>query len=211
MCISEKLTSPAGNDNIKYVKYNIKYVKYNGYLKAGGMGYHGSMTHPVAQPGYKPVSESMFYMWRCVICMIHADGLVHEREVEVFDRLIAALGQAYILTPEHLETFRADMAPPQDIEKFLPQVTDPECQSLLIFFSQILASADGNVDFEEAELVGRLNGVFGGQLETAETIAAIRKDITARREAQGEAGDGRPEIYYAIGVLMRRLGVEMPD
>jgi uncharacterized membrane protein YebE (DUF533 family) len=172
------------------------------------------MSRVSTQETLKPISESMFYMWRCVICMAHADGIVHEKERELFDRIFANMGQVYDVSLAHAETFRRDIAAPQDIEKLLPFIADPECQSLLIFFSQVVACIDGRLDFQEAELIGQLYGAFGGKEDTAANIGAIRDDIAARMKLYEESGHERPErpaTYYALDALLLRLGIDLLD
>lgn len=171
-----------------------------------------SQTSP--QAALKPVSESLFYMWRCVICMAHADGVVHAQERAFFDRIFAHMGKTYDLTSEHLETFAQDLETQQDIEELQAHMTDPECKSLLIFFSQIVACSDGKLDFEEAALIGRLDGAFGAQPDTEETIAEIRNDIAERMKLYREAGHqkpDRPAVHYALDALLLRLGIDVLD
>lgn len=172
------------------------------------------MNQTSPQAALKPVSESLFYMWRCVICMAHADGVVHEQERAFFSRIFAHMSRAYDLTPEHLETFARDLETRQDVEELQAHITDPECKSLLIFFSQIVACSDGKLDFEEAALIGRLDGAFGAQPDTEETIAQIRNDISERMKLYRENEDqkpGRPAVHYALDALLLRLGIDMLD
>lgn len=172
------------------------------------------MNQTSPQPALKPVSESLFYMWRCVICMAHADGVVHEKERAFFDGIFTHMGRAYDLTSEHLETFAKDLEEQQDLDALLTHLTDPECKSLLIFFSQVVACSDGKLDFEEAALIGKLDGAFGAQPDTEETVAQIRNDIAERMKLYKEAGHqkpDRPAVYYALDALLLRLGIDVLD
>ena len=45
------------------------------------------MTGPTPQQSKKPVSDSMFNMWRCIIMVAHADGIIHEKESEFFEKV----------------------------------------------------------------------------------------------------------------------------
>lgn len=170
------------------------------------------MSQTSAQPALKPVSESLFYMWRAVICMAHADGIVHQSERDLFERIFENMGRAYDIAPAYLDTFRKDLDAPQGIDRLLPHITDPECKSLLIFFSQVVACADGKLDFSEAALIGKLDAAFGAQPDTETTVEQIRADIAKRMKDYKSRNTDPPlraAIYYALDALLLRLGIDM--
>ena len=50
--------------------------------------------------GKRPLTESLFAMWRCAVVVAHADGVMHETELTHFTHLFQVLGYAFTLTPE---------------------------------------------------------------------------------------------------------------
>lgn len=169
------------------------------------------MTQPSPHTSPKPFTESHYYMWRAVIAVAHADGVVHDKEKELFDKVIHSVARSYALTDEHLGTFTRDLQEAQDIYTLIPHISDPECKALLLFFSQIVASIDGSLAYDEATLVGRLHGKLGSMPDTRERVSEIRANIADRmkqRRADLAANKERDPIYYAVDALLMRLGVE---
>ena len=114
------------------------------------------MTPVQPQVSGQPVSTSTFYMWRCVIAIAHADGLVHELERAYIERIITNMDRIYGLTPEQKSTFAADLEKPQNIPDLLPYINDPAVRSQLIYFGGLLAHADGVLDPRESDILKKL-------------------------------------------------------
>jgi uncharacterized tellurite resistance protein B-like protein len=172
------------------------------------------MTNTSAQPCKKPVSESLYYMWRCIIVMAHADGVVHEKEQEFFDKVFANMARAYALTPAQQETFASDLKTAQNIDALLPHVTDPEFRSLLLYFSQVVAWIDGNLSPDESNLLRKLHDAFGKGPETNEVMQRIRADIAdqmfkRRADQQQSRQLERNPLFYALDALLMRLGIDL--
>lgn len=171
------------------------------------------MTKTSTNPTRQAFTDSMFSMWRCVILVAHADGVIHDKERELFDKVFASLARTYALTPEHMATFQQDFAQKQDIDVLLPRVTDPEAKALLLFFAQVVASIDGVLAYNEATLVGQLHARIGNSPDAKDRVAEIRADIADqmknRRADQGTVD--RNPIYYALDALLLRLGVDPID
>ena len=162
----------------------------------------------------KPVSDSLFNMWRCAIVMAHADGVIHESEREFFDRVFKSMERVYALTEAHLKVFADDLKSPQDVDGLLPRVTDAECKILLLHFCQIVAWVDGNLSPQELALLKKLHTNCNQDPGTAERVAQIREDIAEqifrlKTEAEDRQGTRDP-LFYAISALLQRLGVDMP-
>jgi len=172
------------------------------------------MTKPAPQTDRKPFTDSMFYMWRSIISVAHADGVLHAKERELFDKVFVHLEQAYDIPPARRGTFEKDLAGNEDINTFLPHITDPECKALLLFFAQVVASIDGVLAYDEATLVGKLHATLADSPDTRDRVTEIRKAIadqmTQRRADKATKPDRNP-IYYALDALLLRLGVTPID
>lgn len=164
------------------------------------------------QPALKPVGDSMFYMWRCIIVMAHADGVIHKSEREFFEKVFANMARAYTLTKDQADTFARDLESPQDIDQLLPNVADTEFRSLLLYFSQIVAWIDGDLSPHEANLLKKLHSSRGDGSE--QIMADIRQQMASqvvRRREDGEKQILRHPLYYALDALLDRLGIPPID
>lgn len=169
------------------------------------------MTEKTACDLKKPFTDSLFYMWRGVILMAHADGVVHDKEKVFFDKIFIRIASHYAATPEQLQMLARDMLEPQDVEEVIRHVTEPLHKSLLVYFGQVVASLDGVLAYDEAALIGRLQGAFGAKPDTEEVMTSIRAEISAhmqKRKADAEIGKVREPLAYALDALLGRLGME---
>lgn len=171
------------------------------------------MTQSASRPDLKPVTDSLFHMWRCIIVMAHADGVVHQREQDFFDKAFANMGQKYALTEDHLKIFAGDLKAPRDIDPLLARVVDAEARSLLLYFSQAVAWIDGNLSPHEAALLKKLQTSCGSG--AAHVQAEIRQEIADqmfRRKADMEERNiERNPLFYAMDALLGRLGIPPVD
>lgn len=173
------------------------------------------MTNASAQAARRPVTESFFNMWRAIIVMAHADGVIHPKEKEFFDKVFANMARAYALTPQQAQTLDDDLKTAQNIDALLPQITDPEFRSLLLYFSQVVAWIDGNLSPDESELLRKLHAAFGKAQDTGEVMAKIRQDIAdqmfrRKTDLQAKSLERNP-LFYALDALLLRLGIDLID
>lgn len=173
------------------------------------------MSKSSAQPGIMPVSDSFFYMWRCIIVMAHADGVIHEKEREFFEKVFVNMARVYALTPEHLKAFTGDLEKAQNIDTLMSHIKDPECRSLLLYFSQVVAWIDGHLSPDESDLLKKLHAAFGKAPETGEMMAKIRQDIAdqmfKRKTDLEQRHLERNPLFYALDALLLRLGIDHLD
>jgi tellurite resistance protein len=169
------------------------------------------MAGPATQQQKKPVSDSMFNMWRCIIMVAHADGVIHEKESEFFEKVFVSMAKVYALTEAHHQTWQEDLATVQSIEALLARVTDPECKSMLLYFSQVVAWIDGNLSPDEAALLKKLHNSIMPNEPTEKIMADIRADIAARVVARKDTEKSlqRNPLFFALDALLARLGVEL--
>lgn len=99
----------------------------------------------------------MFYMWRCVIVIAHADGVVTDKEKAYLNNVFTNMGRAYALTAEQESAFKDDMENEKKIADLLPYINDPAARSQLIYFGGLLARADGVLDPQEDAILKKLH------------------------------------------------------
>lgn len=161
----------------------------------------------------RALNDSLFSMWRCVISVAHADGLVHAEELAHFDRIFKFLADGFTVTPEQRARFADDLKEAQDLGSLLPRVSDPEQRCLLVSFAHIVAHVDGELHPNEAALLDLLDKAVPETAETVKIREDIRRDIV--RQMAQHAGDQLSEegarsctLNYALYALLHRLGIK---
>ena len=160
----------------------------------------------------RPLNDSLFAMWRCVVAVAHADGILHDKEEAHFQKLFADLGGAIDIPPAQAAQLIADLKQPQDIASLLPTVTDAEQRCLLVNFAHVVAHVDGELHPEEAKLLALLDKNVPQTQDTDRIRDEIRRDIV--RQMAQHAGDALSEegarsctLTYALNALLHRLGI----
>jgi hypothetical protein len=155
------------------------------------------MTQNPQPVGKLPLNDSHFYLWRCVIAIVLADGVYHPSERKFLDKAFSALEAAYELKDEHRKAFSDDLKAARNIEDLLPHVTEPGHRALLPYFGQVITLIDGRQDTKEAAFMKNLeNKVWAPGLEAlhSEIQQAISAGKTQRR-------------FKLIDFLLERLGI----
>lgn len=147
------------------------------------------------------VSTSMFYMWRCIICIAHADGVIHAQEVEYLRRIFKNMDRAYGLTDEQKAIFEDDLENPKQIRDLLPYINDPYFRSQLIYFGGLLTHADGHLHPEEDALLKKLRA---DQLASLD-MEQIRADVHKAVQSEMFQHDLKIDEIWSQSVLMRAI------
>jgi uncharacterized membrane protein YebE (DUF533 family) len=169
-------------------------------------------------PDKKDLSDSLFYMWRCVIAIAHADGSIPQQERNYLDTVIGNLERIYGLTPEQDKILDADLREPQNVSSLLPHVTAPEDRASLIYFGDLVAHADGIVTPNEHDILQKLHDDQMKTIDVEKLRKEIESDLAANRKdrAQELAQIHKTEqkkhpVFAALDRLMLRFGVDMLD
>lgn len=160
----------------------------------------------------EPVSHSLFYMWRCVIVIAHADGQVQQAELDYLRRIFGNMDRAYGLSAEQKSILEDDIARPKRMGDLLPQINDPYYRSQLIYFAGILAHVDGQLHPDEAAILKKLRA---DQLASLD-MEQIRKDVHLAVEKEMFQHDVkmhslRPQsfLFRALDALLLSLGYDI--
>lgn len=119
------------------------------------------------------IETSLFYMWRCVAAIAHADGHVSDAEKAYLRRVFAGLDRLYGLTADQRQTLENDLETPQRIGDLLRYVNDPAARAQLIYFGNLLAYADGHLHPEEKAILDKLRA---DQLASLD-LETLRRDV----------------------------------
>jgi len=132
------------------------------------------MEARAAQTGQN-ISNSMFYMWRCVIAVAHAhaDGKVTDKERAYLNNVFANMDRAYSLTGEQKKTFADDIENPKNVADLLKYINDSSVRGQLIYFCGLLAHVSGTTDPMEEAIIKKLHDDQMSSLD----MTAIRKQV----------------------------------
>lgn len=154
----------------------------------------------------------MFYMWRCVIVVAHADGSVGQQELEYLRRIFGNMDRAYGLSDEQKRLLEDDLANPKRMCDLLPQINDPYYRSQLIYFAGLLAHVDGHLHPNEEAILKKLRA---DQLASLD-MEQIRKDVHIAVEDEMFAhemkmNDLRPKSFLArsLDALLLHMGIDL--
>ena len=155
------------------------------------------MIEDTAPPSKQALNESHFYMWRCVIAIVLADGIYHPTERKFLDKAFSALEAAYAVTDEHRKIFSEDLKAAKNVDELLTHVTEPLHRALLPYFGQVITHIDGRQDAKET--------IFLKHLEEKIWISSTRELHT---EIQQAISDGKLQRRFKlIDFLLERLGI----
>lgn len=137
------------------------------------------MKMPHVPKAGEPVSHSMFYMWRCVIVVAHADGEIQPQELAYLRRIFANMDRAYGLTALQKSTLEDDLVNPKRMCDLLPQINDPNFRGQLIYFAGMLAHSDGSLHPSEDAILKKLRADQMASLDMEQIRKEVRKVVDA--------------------------------
>jgi tellurite resistance protein len=164
------------------------------------------------------INESLFYMWRCVIAMAHADGEVQKEEKEYLDKVIANLDRVFKLTASQKKIFEDDLKTARKVAELLPHVTRPEDRASLIYFGNILVWADGTLSAEEEEIMKKLQADQMKKVDVDKLRTEIEMDLKLNRHKRDDEmkhihaeEQKKHPVFAALDRLMLRFGIDILD
>lgn len=136
------------------------------------------------------VSASKFYMWRAVVAMAHADGIVTPHELEFLQTSL----QGVALSNGQMELLKKDIKYPQDIHVMFSQITDATDRREFFKLARILSWSDGDFDAQEKKILKSLEEINGSEQDRAllresrEELQEIEMDEAVFAAAQKSGG-----------------------
>jgi len=114
------------------------------------------------------MEESRFQMWRAVVAMVHADGVVTPHEVDFINTFLRDKDMA----PDQWDIIKHDLQTPQDIVKIFERITSPDDRKAFFSLARALAWCDGDYDAQERMIVDKLV-----KLQREEDKALLKESI----------------------------------
>lgn len=160
----------------------------------------------------EPITHSMFYMWRCVIAIAHADGHVSQAEKDYIARILGNIDRVHGLTAEQKSTFANDLEVAQNIPDLLRQINDPVYRGQLTYFGGLLARADGELHPTEDTILKKLRADQLDSLDLEQIRAEAKKTVESETFQHDIKMDGlRPDslVFRAFDALLLKFGIDI--
>ena len=98
------------------------------------------------------INESRFYMWRAVVAMVHADGVVTPHEVSFINDYISDMD----LSKGQLELIGQDLHTPQDAYEMFAYISEAQDRKDFFALARALSWCDGDYDAQEKAIINQL-------------------------------------------------------
>jgi len=99
------------------------------------------------------MNESRFNMWRAVVAMVHADGIVTPHEVSFVNEQIAGLE----FSSTQLKQLSDDFKTPQDVYEMFAHIGIAQDKRDFFFLARALSWCDGDLAKQEAHIIDVLS------------------------------------------------------
>jgi uncharacterized membrane protein YebE (DUF533 family) len=159
-------------------------------------------------------SINKLYMWRCIITMAHADGLIHQDERAHLTKVFDAMRQRAGLSQENYILLISDLSAPQDPIEMLTHINDPAYRGQVIYFARLLAYKDGHLHPSEEELLEKLHASVTSGLDMKALRQEVEDNVRKELVIHEIKNDGqRPEggATGLIDQLLVHFGIDFMD
>jgi len=92
-------------------------------------------------------------MWRAVVAMVHADGVVTPHEIDFVNSHIFDLG----LSEEQMKIIQGDIQAPQDVNGMFSLIEIQKDKRDFFVLARALAWCDGDLDKQEAKILHKIH------------------------------------------------------
>ena len=120
------------------------------------------------------MSESRFYMWRCIVALAHADGTVTPPEREM---IWDALEREELLSKEQREEIMGDMDTPRSVDDLLGRVREGQDRQDLLIKARDLLWRDEIMGGMEERMMRRLRNTVNYGFDINEMMREARDDF----------------------------------
>src|SRR4051812_7714230 len=111
-----------------------------------------SMLQPATPQPQSGMSQSRFFMWRAIIALAHAHGILTQKERDFVEGYIKHLP----LSDQQKAIMQEDIDTPQSINGMLMGVQEENDHADFFQFAQMIMWCNGNQDEQEKAIVDRL-------------------------------------------------------
>ncbi|MEZ0223452.1 MAG: TerB family tellurite resistance protein [Alphaproteobacteria bacterium] len=148
----------------------------------------------------QPLSDSGFHVWRCIVAVAHADGIVQDAELDHLKKIFAGMERDGLLNADQREVLGQDLVSPQNISTLLKKVTSPADRVQLAYAAALMAQASGDLAPGEEDIIRKISAGTLGDAEVNQLLNDVRRALEdqATQEALARAKAERPIGLRAI-------------
>lgn len=150
------------------------------------------------------LTDSRLAMWRAVLAMAHADGVVMPKEAEFGALYMDRAGAS----DEQREILREDLQNPQDPAEMFAQIAEPSDKADFFEFARALLWCDGDFSAQEEAIVERLQKNHIDSLRPEKLVADLRalRDEQAMTRMKDDAMEsGWAKKHVGLGAILSRV------
>ena len=118
------------------------------------------------------ITDSQFYMWRAVVAMAHADGVVTPHELSFINDYLLDLN----LSKGQLQIIGEDLREDKDVYDMFSHISDRQDQKDFFALARALSWCDGDLDAQEAQIIKRLEAIHMND-ETRSVLEESRDEV----------------------------------
>lgn len=102
------------------------------------------------------ISESRFYMWRAVVAMVHADGVVTPHELSFINDHVKQIN----FSAEQIKVIGEDLQTPQDVYDMFSRIFENQDKFDFFALARALSWCDGDFANQEQHILKHLEAVL---------------------------------------------------
>ena len=131
------------------------------------------------------ISNSMFYMWRAVFSMAHADHVVTPEERKFMNTVLEKLP----FSEEQVKTLESDISTPRWIGEMFAKIENDDDKSLFFYYARLMVWSDGDFDAQERHIISELQKkhVEGIDWDNAKNVIGLEFEGEEKEVAEKKA------------------------
>lgn len=145
------------------------------------------------------LSNSRFFMWRAVVAMVHADGVVTPHELSFINNHIRDID----LSPAHLGIIGEDLATPQDVYDMFSYIVDAQDKRDFFALARALSWCDGDFAAQEKLIIKHLEAIHLDD-ETRDLLSESREIMNEVELSHNQWRFKTPRSENLLGFLNTR-------
>ena len=140
-----------------------------------------------AKTSFPEIPKSKFIMFRCLVSMAHADGILCDREKEYMRTLL----DGHRLSLVQKQTIEDDFVSPAHMHLLVKMIDEPVYRSQVVYFAHVMAHKDGVLHPNEEFMLGKLRDYMLDQADLQSLRPHVR-DVLARTMDRHDIDSGEP-------------------
>ena len=122
----------------------------------------------------KQVSHSRYTMFRCMLAIAHADGILDEAEIGYFEGFMNRVP----FSDDQRDQLEKDMVEAQDVFNLFREINDPQYRSQVLYFCRLMAYRDGVLDPSEEAILKKLHVQTSDGLDMEQIKEQVHEAVT---------------------------------